>query len=82
MCVCVCLAISPADSSYGETLGTLRYACRARAIINKPVVNEDTSVKIIRQLRSEIDRLKTIITTQHLVCFIIPTTKSYCSHYV
>ena len=60
-------AVSPADSSYGETLSTLRYASRAKAIINKPVVNEDASVKVIRELRSEIDRLKTIITTQHLV---------------
>ncbi|CAI8050074.1 Kinesin-like protein Klp98A [Geodia barretti] len=53
-------------SSYGETLSTLRYASRARAIINKPVVNEDSSVKVIRELKSEVERLKAIITTQHL----------------
>jgi hypothetical protein len=58
--------VSPADSSYGETLSTLRYASRARAIINKPVVNEDSSVKVIRELKSEVERLKAIITTQHL----------------
>ena len=37
---CVCLAISPADSSYGETLSTLRYASRAKNIVNEPTVNE------------------------------------------
>ena len=59
--------MSPSDNSYGETLSTLRYASRAKAIINKPVVNEDASVKVIRKLRSEIARLKAIITTQQLV---------------
>ena len=34
------LAVSPAESSYGETLSTLRYASRAKNIVNKPVVNE------------------------------------------
>jgi kinesin family protein 16B len=63
--------VSPADSSYGDTLSTLRYASRARAIVNKPVVNEDSSVRLIRELRSEIDRLKAIITTQHLVSSVL-----------
>ena len=34
------LAISPADVNYSETLSTLRYANRAKNIINKPTVNE------------------------------------------
>ena len=33
-------AISPAESSYGETLSTLRYSSRAKKIINRPTVNE------------------------------------------
>lgn len=33
-------AISPSDSCYGETLSTLRYADRAKNIINAPTVNE------------------------------------------
>ena len=33
-------AISPAVANYGETLSTLRYASRAKNIVNKPVVNE------------------------------------------
>ena len=32
-------AISPADCNYSETLSTLRYANRAKNIINKPTVN-------------------------------------------
>jgi len=37
---CVDAAISPADCHYTETLSTLRYAKRAKKIVNKPVVNE------------------------------------------
>lgn len=53
--------ISPSDCNYAETLSTLRYANRAKNIINKPTVNEDTNVKLIRDLRAEIDKLKSII---------------------
>lgn len=34
------LAVSPAHSSYSETMSTLRYASNAKNIINKPRVNE------------------------------------------
>lgn len=54
-------AISPADVNYGETLSTLRYANRAKNIINKPTINEDPNVKLIRELRAEIARLKTLL---------------------
>ncbi|XP_068717319.1 kinesin-like protein KIF16B [Montipora capricornis] len=54
-------AISPADVNYSETLSTLRYANRAKNIINKPTVNEDPNVKLIRELRAEIDRLKVLL---------------------
>ncbi|XP_066931850.1 kinesin-like protein KIF16B [Clytia hemisphaerica] len=54
-------AISPADVNYAETLSTLRYANRAKNIINKPTVNEDSNVKLIRDLRAEIEKLKFII---------------------
>uniref|UniRef100_A0A0P4WG05 Kinesin motor domain-containing protein n=1 Tax=Scylla olivacea TaxID=85551 RepID=A0A0P4WG05_SCYOL len=50
--------ISPADVNYGETLSTLRYANRAKNIINKPTINEDPNVKLIRELREEILNLK------------------------
>lgn len=38
--VCMFTAVSPAECHYAETLSTLRYAKRAKKIMNKPVVNE------------------------------------------
>ena len=55
------VAISPADINYAETLSTLRYANRAKNIINKPTINEDSNVKLIRELKAEIDRLKAMV---------------------
>lgn len=54
----MCSQISPADCNYGETLSTLRYANRAKNIINKPTINEDPNVKLIRELREEIEKLR------------------------
>lgn len=56
-------AISPADCNFSETLSTLRYANRAKNIINKPTINEDPNVKLIRELREEIMKLKGMITS-------------------
>ncbi|RUS86561.1 hypothetical protein EGW08_005700 [Elysia chlorotica] len=53
--------ISPAGVNYAETLSTLRYANRAKNIINRPTVNEDPNVKLIRELREEIKRLKLLL---------------------
>ncbi|KAG9268523.1 stAR-related lipid transfer protein 9 [Astyanax mexicanus] len=53
--------ISPSYSSYNETLSTLRYAAHARNIVNKPRVNEDANVRLIRELREEVDRLKSML---------------------
>ena len=51
--------LSPAAEHYEETLSTLRYAIRAKEIMNKAVVNEDGGLlKVISDLRSEVDRLK------------------------
>ncbi|XP_009886287.1 PREDICTED: stAR-related lipid transfer protein 9 [Charadrius vociferus] len=58
--------ISPASSSYNETMSTLRYASNAKNIINKPRVNEDANVKLIRELREEIDRLKSMLMSFEL----------------
>ncbi|XP_019746086.1 stAR-related lipid transfer protein 9 isoform X2 [Hippocampus comes] len=55
--------VSPSASSYNETLSTLRYAAHARNIVNKPRVNEDANVRLIRELREEIDRLKSMLLT-------------------
>ncbi|NXJ15404.1 STAR9 protein, partial [Odontophorus gujanensis] len=59
--------ISPASSSYNETMSTLRYASNAKSIINTPRVNEDANVKLIRELREEIDRLKTMLMSFELI---------------
>ena len=56
-------AISPADVNYSETLSTLRYANRAKNIINKPTINEDPNVKLIRELRDEIYKLKLMLSS-------------------
>jgi len=51
-------ALSPADTNYEETLGTLRYADRAKKIQNKATVNESPQDKMIRELKEENERLK------------------------
>ncbi|KAK2826522.1 hypothetical protein Q5P01_020736 [Channa striata] len=53
--------VSPSANGYNETLSTLRYAAHARNIVNKPRVNEDANVRLIRELRQEIDRLKSML---------------------
>ncbi|XP_059559994.1 stAR-related lipid transfer protein 9 isoform X1 [Myotis daubentonii] len=58
--------VSPAHSSYSETMSTLRYASNAKNIINKPRVNEDANVKLIRELREEIRRLKAVLLSFEL----------------
>ncbi|XP_069794035.1 kinesin-like protein KIF14 isoform X2 [Narcine bancroftii] len=50
--------ISPSASNVEETLSTLRYAKQARQIINVAKVNEDSSAKLIRDLKLEIEKLK------------------------
>ncbi|XP_017494367.1 PREDICTED: kinesin-like protein KIF14 isoform X2 [Rhagoletis zephyria] len=52
--------ISPANVNIDETLATLRYACQARTIVNRVKVNESPHDKIIRELRAEVDRLKSL----------------------
>lgn len=62
--------ISPADVNYGETLSTLRYANRAKNIINKPTINEDSNVKLIRELRAEIARLKALLAQGNQIALL------------
>ncbi|XP_010225888.1 PREDICTED: kinesin-like protein KIF16B, partial [Tinamus guttatus] len=62
--------ISPADVNYGETLSTLRYANRAKNIINKPTINEDPNVKLIRELRAEIARLKALLAQGNQIALL------------
>lgn len=46
--------VSPADSNQEETLSTLLYACKARSIKNKPIVNRDPNSTLIHQLEQQV----------------------------
>ena len=54
-------AVSPADYNYDETLGTLRYASRAKNIQNKPKVNEDPKDALLKEYAEEIKKLKMML---------------------
>jgi len=54
-------AVSPATMNYEESLSTLRYADRAKKIVNKAVINESATDKLIRELRTENDKLKKLL---------------------
>ncbi|PRP79280.1 kinesin-II 95 kDa subunit [Planoprotostelium fungivorum] len=53
--------LGPADYNYDETIGTLRWANRAKNIKNKPKVNEDPKDAMLRQLQEELEKLKAAI---------------------
>jgi kinesin family member 17 len=50
--------VSPADSNYDETLSTLRYGHRTKSIKNKPRVNDDPKVALLKAYREEIETLR------------------------
>lgn len=50
--------ISPSSDNYEESLSTLRYADRAKRIVNHAVVNEDPNSRVIRELREEVEKLR------------------------
>ncbi|KAI5687100.1 Kinesin motor domain containing protein [Leishmania braziliensis] len=50
--------VSPSADSYDESLSTLRYADRAKAIVMKAFVNETAGDKRIRELEEEVTRLR------------------------
>lgn len=54
--------VSPADSSVEESLGTLRYAQRARRICNKPTVNTDPAAVEVSDLRAALSRARAQIS--------------------
>ncbi|CDZ98625.1 kinesin-like protein [Phaffia rhodozyma] len=55
-------AIAPSSASYEETLSTLRYADQAKKIKTRAVVNEDPNAKMIRELKEELEMLRTRVT--------------------
>lgn len=50
--------VSPAADNYDETLSTLRYADRAKRIVNHAVINEDPNARMIRELKEQVEHLK------------------------
>ena len=58
--------IGPADKNYDETLGTLRYASRAKFIINKAHINEDPKDAKLREYQEEINMLKKLLEQRGL----------------
>ena len=54
-------ALSPSFMNYEETLGTLRYADRAKKIKNVAVINESVQDRIIRELKVENKKLKEML---------------------
>ena len=54
-------ALSPATDNFDETLSTLRYADQAKKIKNNAVINESEQDKMIRELKEENDKLKSML---------------------
>jgi hypothetical protein len=50
--------IGPASYNYEETVGTLRFASRAKKIKNVPVVNQDIKDAMLLEYHQEIQRLR------------------------
>merc|ERR1712224_698142 len=58
--------VGPSSTHYDETLSTLRYANRAKNIKNKPVVNDDPKDAMLRELHSEVERLRNALQQYQL----------------
>ncbi|EPY19569.1 hypothetical protein AGDE_15178 [Angomonas deanei] len=50
--------VSPSEVNYDETLSTLRYASRARDIVNVAQVNEDPRARRIRELEEQMNEMR------------------------
>lgn len=69
--------ISPAADNYEETLSTLRYADRAKRIVNHAVVNEDPNARVIRELREEVEKLKEQLSQAEVTLFTVQCKLSF-----
>ncbi|CAJ0568613.1 unnamed protein product, partial [Mesorhabditis spiculigera] len=56
--------IGPASYNFEESLGTLRYANRAKNIKNKPKINEDPKDALLREFQEEINRLRAMLANR------------------
>ena len=71
-------AVSPAECNYGETLSTLRYASRAKNIVNKPVVNEVIIHTCTVYTYTSINNFAVLVHVYMCVCM---TVGSKCATY-
>ena len=55
--------ISPSSYNIEESMSTLRYADRAKRIVNHAIVNEDPNAKMVRELQEELERLRAEVGT-------------------
>ncbi|RNF06821.1 putative kinesin [Trypanosoma rangeli] len=53
--------VSPNSAHYEETCQTLRYAARAKQIVNRAIINEDPQVRQIKALTAEVARLQRLL---------------------
>ncbi|CAD8090546.1 unnamed protein product [Paramecium primaurelia] len=58
-CFCLMIAcIAPLDIFYDENLSTLQYATKAAYITNIPIKNDDPKLKVINELKQQLNSLK------------------------
>ena len=69
--------VSPSDVNCDETLSTLRYASRAKSIVNKARVNEDPNAELIRSLKAEVDALRARLAQSEAPSSSIPSVIHY-----
>jgi hypothetical protein len=60
-------AISPHESNIEDTLGTLRYALRAKAIVCNAVVNEERNAALMDAMKDELMALRTKLANGEVV---------------
>jgi len=69
--------ISSGSNFYNETINTLRFAQKAKKVVNKPVINLDIKSKIILELKQQIQELNLKLDSNNQD--IIITKKEPCT---
>ncbi|XP_043211524.1 uncharacterized protein LOC122375971 [Amphibalanus amphitrite] len=65
--------VSPASTCYSDTLSTLRFAERAKAIVNSPVVNDEPGTLLVKELQAEVDRLRGLLALNKMADSGVPS---------
>lgn len=67
----------PADYNFDETVGTLRFATRAKSIKNKPKINEDPKDAMLREFQDEIAKLRAALAAEEAIAAGLPPPAGY-----